>query len=642
MRFSTPSAARRRAPGHASLGRALRGAALACCLAASATADAQTLQPLGTYATGLYNQSAAEIVAYDAERRRVFFVNAAQNTVNALDVTVPSAPALLFSIDLSPYGGGANSVAVSPLGYVAVAVEASVKTDPGQVVLFSPAGTFLAAAPVGALPDALAVTPDGRTVVVACEGEPNNAYTVDPEGEVWIVRVERTGETVSVAEAVRVGFTDFNAGGPRHSEIADDPSILITGPGATVAQDLEPEYVAISPDGTRAFVSLQENNAIAVIDLAAARVERLFGQGLKDHAVAGNGFDPSDRDGGINIGTWPVLGMYQADALAAFEHEGQVYLVTANEGDARDYAGFSDEPRLGSLSLDPAVFPNADALRADAALGRLRVSRAAGDTNGDGLIDRIMAFGARSFSVYTAEGALVYDSGDEMERVTAARLPGHFNANHTNNTRDARSPAKGPEPEAVAVGVVDGRRYAFIGLERIGGIFVYDITAPAAPVFVDYVNNRDFSVTPGPGVGGDLGLEALVFVPAAESPNGQPLVIASNEVSGTVTLFQFSPPAVRAEAAPRPGTLTLLAAPNPVSDRLRLRAALPAPAEVTLRLYDVHGRLVLGETRPLGPNDAALEVSVAALAPGVYLAQLEAAEPGGARHRATTRVAIVR
>lgn len=629
-------------PGLALLGRAARRAALACCLAAPAVSGAQTLQPLGTYATGIFNQSAAEIVAYDAERRRVFFVNAAQNTVNALDVAVPSAPTLLFSLDLSPYGGGANSVAVSPLGFVAVAVEANVKTDPGQVVLFTPAGAFIAAVPVGALPDALAIAPDGRTIVVACEGEPNDAYTIDPEGEVWIVRVSGAGETLAVAEAVAVGFRDFNVGGPRHAEIAGDASIILTGPGATVAQDLEPEYVAISPDGTRAFVTLQDNNAIAVIDLAEARVERIFGQGLKDHSVSGNGFDPSDRDGGINIGLWPVFGMYQADAIAAFEHEGQVYLVTANEGDARDYAGFSDEPRLGALTLDPAVFPNAAALRADAALGRLRVSRVAGDTNGDGQINRIMAFGGRSFSIYTADGTLVYDSGDEMERVTAARLPNHFNANHTANARDARSPAKGPEPEAVAVGVVDGRRYAFIGLERIGGIFVYDITTPAAPVFVDYVNNRDFTVTPGPSAGGDLGLEALVFVPSEESPNGQPLVIASNEVSGTVTLFGFTPPAVRAEAAPRPGTLALLAAPNPVSDRLRLRAALPAPAEATLRLFDVHGRLVLAETRPLGPDDAAFEVSVAALAPGVYLAQLEAAEPGGVRHVATARVAVVR
>jgi 2',3'-cyclic-nucleotide 2'-phosphodiesterase/3'-nucleotidase/5'-nucleotidase len=515
---------------------ALVGALLAAPLT---VAQPVSLIPLGTYRTGVFEAGAAEIAAYDAATRRLFFVNADANTVSVLDASDAANPTFLYDLDLAAFGGGVNSVAVKN-GIVAVAVEAEVRTDPGRVAFFSNKGFPLGSVVVGALPDAVTFSPDGRYVVVACEGEPNADYTVDPEGTVAIV--DLAGGVP--ASAALVGFTDFNAGGPRNGEITGQPSIRIYGPGASVAQDLEPEYAAVSPDGATAYVTLQENNAGAVIDLAAATVVRIDGLGFKDHTAAANALDPSDRDGGIHIGTWPVFGMYQPDGVAAFEAGGQTYLVTANEGDARDYDAFGEEARVSSLDLDPAAFPDAATLQLPQNLGRLNVTEATGDTDGDGDFDALYVLGARSFSIRNAAtGALVFDSGDEFERVTAERYPAYFNASNTENTLDSRSDNKGPEPEGVVVGEVDGRTLAFVGLERIGGVMVYDLTDPAAPAFAGYVNNRDFTEEPeGDGgsnpAAGDLGPEGLVFVPAADSPTGRPLLITSNEISGSVTFHE--------------------------------------------------------------------------------------------------------
>ncbi|MEZ4868570.1 MAG: choice-of-anchor I family protein [Caldilineaceae bacterium] len=250
-----------------------------------------------------------------------------------------------------------------------------------------------------------------------------------------------------------------------------------------------------------------------------------------------SGLDVSDKDDAINIQQWPVLGMYQPDAIAAYAVDGETYLVTANEGDARDYDGYSEETRLGDLILDLGVFPNAAELQKPENLGRLRTTTAGTDTNGDGLVDRILTYGARSFSIWTADGRLVWDSGNEIERIVAETFPDDFNADGENGTFDNRSDDKGPEPEGVDIGVVNGKSYAFIGLERIGGVMVYDISDPHAPVFVDYVNNRDFSGDAEAGTAGDLGPEGVKFVAADKSPTGQPMLLVANEVSGSTTFY---------------------------------------------------------------------------------------------------------
>lgn len=248
-----------------------------------------------------------------------------------------------------------------------------------------------------------------------------------------------------------------------------------------------------------------------------------------------NGLDPNDQDG-INIRKAPVLGIYQPDAVASFVSGGQTFFVIANEGDSRDRDGFSEEDRLADFTLDPNQFPNAATLQTNTDLGRLTVT-STGDLDGDGDQDRIVSFGARSFSIVDSAGNIVFDSGDDLERITAAALPNFFNASNANNTLDNRSDDKGPEPEGVAVGTINNRSYAFIGAERIGGVFVYEVTDPRKPTFVQYLNTRDFTVAPATS---NAGPEGLLFVPASDSPNGQPLLVVSNEVSNTTEVFSIN------------------------------------------------------------------------------------------------------
>jgi DNA-binding beta-propeller fold protein YncE len=251
------------------------------------------------------------------------------------------------------------------------------------------------------------------------------------------------------------------------------------------------------------------------------------------------GLDASDRDSAINIRSWPVFGMYEPDAIASFRVGKKTYLVTANEGDARDWPGFAEEKRVSALTLDPAAFPNAADLQKAGNLGRLNVTSTLGDANGDGLYESLYTLGGRSFSIWSTDGTQVFDSGSDFERIAAASNPAFFNASNDDRTFDSRSDNKGPEPEGLALGTVGKRRYAFVGLERMGGVMTYDITNPRVPAFVGYTNNRDFSVDPyNAPAAGDLGPEGLLFIDAKDSPTRTPLLVVANEISGTVTLYE--------------------------------------------------------------------------------------------------------
>jgi len=504
-------------------------------LPASAQTDALTLEPIGTYASGTFDEGAAEIIAYHAGTQTLYVVDGNEGTIDRLDISDPTAPTLTSQISLSDYGDAATHVAIYG-DLVAVAVVAEEKTDAGMVAFFTPDGTPLNAVEVGSLPDQLIFTPDGSKVLTANEGEPNDDYSIDPEGSVSIVDLSNGVENATVTT---VGFADFNTDGSRSAELPAE--VRIFGPNATVASDLEPEYVAISPDGMTAYVGLQENNALAIIDIETASVTTILSLGFKDHNAEGNGLDLSNEDGMINIANWPVFGMYMPDGLVAFEAAGATYLISANEGDAREYDTFEEEVDVADITLDATVFPNAADLQAEAAMGKLEVPNNIGDLDGDGDFDAIYAFGARSFSIWTADGSLVYDSGDAFERITAEAYPEDFNATHDENGAfDDRSDNKGPEPEGVTVGMIGETLYAFIGLERIGGVMVYDITDPIAPVFVTYINNRDFSGDAEAGTAGDLGPEGLAFISAATSPNGVDLLVVANEISGSTTIYQIN------------------------------------------------------------------------------------------------------
>jgi DNA-binding beta-propeller fold protein YncE len=500
------------------------------------------LNVIGRYSSGIFGASAAEIVAYDTSSQRLFVVNSAAVTVDVLNLADPSNPVLLDTIDASAEGGAANSVAVSN-GVAAVAIEAAVKTDPGKVVFYDTLTLAkISEVTVGALPDMLTFTPDGNAVLVANEGEPNVGYTIDPEGSVSVIDVSDGFVNPSVATA---DFTAFN-------DQADElraAGVRIYGPGATVAQDLEPEYIAVAPDGLSARVVLQEANVLAVLDLSdisAPVITDIVPLGLKDHMIIGNELDASDRDPQgdpqIRIRNWPVYGMYQPDAIAAYQFNGRTYYVTANEGDDRDdFIPGEEGARVKDLVLDPAAFPNAAELQADSALGRLTVTTFDGDIDGDGQFEKLYALGARSFSIWAEDGTQMFDSGSDFERITAQRFPNNFNASNSSNDPETRSDNKGPEPEGVVLGELAGRTFAFIGLERIGGVMVYDVTNPQNARFVQYVNPRDFSKDPESelALAGDLGPEGLVFIPAEDSPNGSPLLVVGNEVSGTTTIYQI-------------------------------------------------------------------------------------------------------
>ena len=520
-------------------------------------AEAISLTPIGTYSTGLFDVSAAEIPTYDPITQQLFVVNAGAKTIDVIGISDPTNPSLLFNIDVNNYfsGGNANSVAFNN-GILAAAVEAAVPQDLGKALFFNASGDFLGDVTVGALPDMLTFTPDGTRLLVANEGEPNNDYTIDPEGSVSIIDLDFSN--LSNSNVITAGFAQFNS----QIDQLRDAGVRIFGPDATVAQDLEPEYITVSPDSNTAWVALQENNAIGVLDLINNEFTDIIPLGFKDHSLPGNGFDASDRDGVINIANWPVFGMYQPDGITSYTVNGKTYIVTANEGDARDYDGFSEEVRLGnnSYQLDPTVFPNADELKLPENLGRLRVTNALGDLNGDGLFQEIYAFGARSFSIWEWDEAArtlnqVFDSADDFEQITAQLFPDFFNSNHRENTFETRSDDKGPEPEDVKIAEIDGRFYAFIGLERVGGIMTYDVTDPLNPVFVNYVNNRDFMADltlngmTNPAAG-DLGTEGLLYISAIDSPNGQPLLVAANEVSGTTTIYS-----IQSQSVPEPGAI---------------------------------------------------------------------------------------
>ncbi|MBI3258270.1 MAG: esterase-like activity of phytase family protein [Ignavibacteriae bacterium] len=927
----------------------------------------RTLQFLGRYSTGLYNQAAAEIASYDPATKTAYLSSAVAVRFDAVSLADPKNPVLTFTVDLSQYGSAINSVAVKN-GVVAVAMEAPLRTDNGSVVLFTTAGQFINQVAVGAQPDMLMFTPDGTKILTANEGEPNSNYSIDPEGSVTVIDISAGAAN---ATATTIGFTSYNA---RRQELLAK-GIRVFGPNATVAHDLEPEYIAVSPDGTKAMVTLQEANGFAVIDLvgktlvdilplgtkdwgrglprlekytidnrpllgttaagqnillggfsglyfegmtsngkmkfltnpdrgpnaepfmvggiakrpfalpnyqsrlvrfefdtttkainitqqlllyredgvtpisgrpnlqtatqgmaycdefgidlygnpipndefggdmegvvvapngtfylvdeyrpaiynfdttgklinrfvpegtaaAAGRLAGVFGtealpalygsrrinrgfeavaiegnklycfiqSGLDNPDVAndntsknanfcrivefdittntvtgeyiypmferafltdkigdacsmGNGrfmlierddatgpsarktifeinlygatntftnppvlaagktvenstydeliaanvrpvfkrkavhlpsigydqsdkveglariddntfavindndfgvggsiltavpdgliavkptpevlgiihfdrsnqIDASDRDGAgattsINFRNWQNLyGMFLPDAIGSFSANGLPYYITANEGDTRDYTGFSEERRISDAArvpLNPLFFPNASTLRQDANLGRLNVtsfnnagaltasSFSTGDLNGDGIFEMLHSFGGRSFSIWNAEGNLVWDSGDELEKRTAFLFPNNFNASHTANTRDGRSTSKGPEPEAIAVGTVNGRTFAFIGMERIGGIAIWDVTIPKSPTYVDYLNTRAFNATFNYPTEGDLGPESITFISGTDSPNGVPMLLVANEISGTVAVFQINP-----------------------------------------------------------------------------------------------------
>lgn len=488
----------------------------------------------------------SEIVSFDSVNNHIWVAGSdanflppnqpAPSGVGGVDV-LDLAGNLVGTIDTTLIGGtkfgGVNSVAVKN-GLAAIAVTAPTKTDQGLVRFYN-ASTFTHQqdVTVGANPDSVTFNHDGSRLLVANEGEPLNYSTGlvgDPVGSVSIIN------TTTFANQT-AGFGSFDS----QAAALKTSGVRLNGPGATVSMDLEPEYIAVSSDNKTAFATLQEANSVAIIDIDTATVTGIKSLGMKDHSLAGNGLDVSDRDGAGtnpapgNIQNWKVMGMYMPDGITSFVNKGSQYYVTANEGDSRADFGFVDEVRVGSATIDPLL--NAELTAAHGAdwktnndkLNRLTVSTS-GDTDGDGDLDQLQVYGGRSFSILNANGDMVFDSGDQIEQIIktlSASTPALWD--------DGRSDNKGPEPESAVVGKVNGRDLLFLGLERSNAVMVWDLTDLANIMYL----NTLFTV-------GDTGPEGLSFFSNAQ---GSYLAVA-NEITGTTSLYSVA-------SVPVPGAVWL-------------------------------------------------------------------------------------
>lgn len=507
--------------------------------------------PAGSYVHGGFDESAAEITAFHPASQRAFVVNAQNKKVDVLDLKDINNPALVQSLDVADIGSTANSVAVHG-DIVALAVQANVKTDNGYVVLYD-ANTLVRinSIAVGALPDMVAFSPDGKTLLVANEGEPDDEYQVDPEGSVSIINIVDINRPI----VKKATFEAYNS----QKQRLIDSGVRIFGQKAdgtmsTVAEDLEPEYIAVAKDGKTAYVSLQENNAIAIIDIASATVTDIKALGAKDHLQVGNELDVSNKDNAINITTWPIMGMYMPDAIDTYSIGDKTYIVTANEGDAREWGDFSDVMNFKDVQVDTTKYTSFACHELDCsdekALGKLDFSSVMGDANNDGVYETLYSFGARSFSIWDTDNMSmpIYDSGSLMAKYTADKYPDNFNASNDKNDFDNRSDNKGVEPEGVTIGQVGSQTIAFVGLERISSVMAFDVTDPMNVKLLGEINTRSFddaklemakNGTAAANADGDLGPEGLTFISATDSPSGKPLLLVGFEVSGTSRVFEL-------------------------------------------------------------------------------------------------------
>ena len=557
------------------------------------------LIPLGTF-TGSGGLAASEIVAFDSTSKQLFINNGALNRIDIVDISTPATPTLIRSVDMGVYGRGVQSVTVGS-GIVAAAVDVApvVSSDGrqtasnGLVVLMDTTGRILRTVGVGTLPDHVSFTPDKKTILVAGEGEPicslengntpaleakDSALASDANGTVSLIDVSNGATNATVTT---LDFSSFD----KTALLAE--GVRVYFPGSTAAQDLEPEYITTNAAGTRAYVTLQEANAIAIVDLVNKSILDVAPLGYKDWGAAGLVIDTSDKDNqaltgaSMNLQSYtgvPLKGMYLPDTIASMQRNGETFLLTANEGDDRDYTCFTEKYRLGdnSLATNWSTGTVSSLLNTNAKLARLNTTNAFPTK---AAFDAIYTYGGRSFSIWNSSGALVWDSGSQIEEIIARDYPTAFNSDSSDAAAssllmvqgqaariDGRSDDKGPEPEALAVGTIGAQTFAFVGLERMGGIMVYDVSNPTAPSFVRYKNAalEGLALTPAnnttPG-SYDVSPEGMVFVPAAASPNNKPMLIVANELSGTTTMYEVrvASPTSAPTDAPVAATLTALA-----------------------------------------------------------------------------------
>ena len=504
--------------------------------------------------------STTEIVVHDAKSQRLFMTSAIQDRMDIADFSDPKNIKLIKSIDMTPYGG-ITSVAVKN-DVVAVASPNANEQLDGQVVFFSTNGDYISKVTVGALPDMITFTPDGKKVLTANEGQPSLDYTVDPEGSVSIIDISAGVAALTQAQVKTIDFKSWNA---MEADLKTK-GVRKLYAKSTLSQDFEPEYITVAADNSKAWVTLQENNAIAELDLSNSTVKDIWAMGTKDMNAKGNGYDASDVSGSVLLANWPVQSFYIPDGMANYTVNNKTYLITANEGDEKEYTPLNERTTVSAVTLDATKFPQGDMLKETHALGRFRISNIQGDTDGDGDYDALYSVGSRSFSIWDPTNkSLVWDAGDQLEWITSKHpaVGRIFNADNEGIALKGRSRAKGPEPEGVTVAEINGRSFAFVALERTGGVMVYDVTNPTAPVFEDYQNTRSNTALTG-----DLGPEGIQYISNANSPTGKPYVIVANEISGTVAVFEVINNTLVSAIDKITYNQSIVAYPNPATDRV--------------------------------------------------------------------------
>jgi hypothetical protein len=552
---------------------------------ATSQPDEAFLTPVGTYRAAGFNQSAAEVVAFDAATQRIFTINGASSRVDVLDASDPRDLRIVGCLEL---GGDPTSVVAIRDGFAAVAYQPPAqgtvegKNLPGRVAILDRDANRVATVTVGIGVDAVTITPDGQRLLTADEAEILTAYSGDPTtipvGSVSVIDLPATLATLSQADVTVVPLSQLDAH-PLDPHVRRSPRI------PTFGQDAEPEYVVVSSDSRTAYVALQESSAIAVLDLRTLRFTRVFGLPVVDHSVAGFHLAPTDQPPAPSLrpnpadtsipdsafadpantrrGSHRVVGMPMPDGIALLESDGRTFILTAEEGDAREwgrqYEDVARVSQLGGRDDRPPLCADAYTAAERTVLARLTVSTLDGLRPGAGCIEQLHALGTRGMGIYDAEtGERVWHSGDDLERFGLETHPRFFNSNHNEASWMTRSDDKGPEPEYVEVGRIGDRTYAFVGLERASGIAVYDVTDPLSPEAIDYVVNRDFLAQLPPNAAsnpraGDLGPEGLDVVEAQDSPTRRPLLVVGNEVSHTTTVWEVRVPALQVAFAPIPG-----------------------------------------------------------------------------------------
>ena len=500
----------------------------------------------GRYTSGSdFGNGGTEIVKYNPTTGDAYSINGDKEALDIIDAAHPNADGTInlkkriYLQDNGIEAGDVTSVAVHPSGdYFAVSAPAIDKTQPGTVAFYDKDGNYLNHVTVGSLPDMVTFSKDGKYVLVANEGEPNDDYTVNPEGSVSVIDVT-SGPSHLNAQDIRTAlFTKEHQNGLRTIGSNAEDAYL----------NIEPEYIAVDNQSKYAYVTLQEVSAIAKIDIENASIVDVKALPYKDHSLVQNSMDTSDKDDKTELRRVPVLGLLQPDGIETYEYNGETYLVIANEGDSQDYKGYSEETRVkkikDDIQLDATYYQGytqeeldemvKNGLFDDDQLGRLKVTTDQPFKDENGKYHALVSYGGRSFSILRASDLeMIYDSGNDIEQRILELLPERFNADYKDYNDievDGRSDDKGPEVENVVVGQVGSHSYAFVGLERVGGIMIYDITNPYEPYFVKYLYDPDNK---------DISPEGITFESAEESPNGKPLLIASFEVSGTTSTWEL-------------------------------------------------------------------------------------------------------